>query len=100
MYYQMMKLILTLIVAIFIPYSVPQLALTQESSESQETQENSELSPPDTGTPGGSGTSSDPGGTYTRIPPAPDTGTPEDRSDPGGTRTESDRETAPNGDRR
>ena len=89
MYYQMMKLILTLIVAIFIPYFVPQLALTQENSESQETQENSELSP-DTETPRDS---SDPEEPYTRIPPAPNTGTPEGEgnADPGGTRTERDR---------
>jgi hypothetical protein len=86
MNYQMMKLILTLIVAIFIPYSVPQLALTQESSESQESSEIPTA--PDTETPKDT---SDPEEPYTRIPPAPNTGTPNDTSDPGGTRTESDR---------
>ena len=66
MYYSMMKLIAILTVAIFLSYSFPQSALTQENSESQETR---------TPTP----------------PKPPDTGTPEGSPSPGGTRTESDR---------
>ena len=63
MLYLLIKLILASIVAGFMPFLFPQLALTQENTENQE---DSRLSPP------------------------PDTGTPEDTSTPGGSRTDSD----------